>query len=98
MIQEVQDLKLSKEDRDIYLRRHMLVNGNKKHRCYHYDMLLEDLHNMSAEEFAIAIRGKPENLHCTTAYDLLYKASTRFHSVNSFRECLMQRKEDIEKI
>jgi len=44
---------------------------------------------MSAEDFAKAIKGKPENLGCKTAYELLFTASTRFSSVNSFRECLM---------
>ena len=53
---------------------------------------------MSAEEFAVAIKGKPENLQCKTAFDLLFVTGTRFQSINSFRECLMQKREDIDSI
>jgi len=68
------------------------MSGNeKKHRVYHYIDQLSDLKNMSAEDFARSIKGKPDNLGCKTAYDLLFKIPTRFSSVNSFRECLMQR-------
>ncbi len=98
VVEEAKSLGLSKEERDAYFRKHMLVKEDKKHRCYHYSDLIEDLHEMSAEDFAIAIRGKPENLLCKTGFDLLFKANTRFQSVNSFRECLMQKREDIEKI
>jgi hypothetical protein len=52
--------------------------------------MLDNLKEMSAEDFARAIKGKPENLGCKTGYELLFTASTRFNSVNSFRECLMQ--------
>jgi hypothetical protein len=52
--------------------------------------MLDNLKDMSAEDFARAIKGKPENLGCKTGYELLFTASTRFNSVNSFRECLMQ--------
>ena len=41
---------------------------------------------MSAEEFAIAIKGTPEQLNCKTAHQLLWEAHTRFKSVTSFRE------------
>jgi hypothetical protein len=60
--------------------------------------LIDNLREKSAEELAIAIKGKPENLGCSTAFELLYKVNTRFNSVISFRECLMQRAEDIEMI
>lgn len=41
---------------------------------------------MSAERFAEQIKGKPENLGCTNAFDLVYNVPTRFKSVTSFRE------------
>lgn len=60
--------------------------------------MLDNLKEMSAEDFARAIKGKPENLGCKTGYELLFTASTRFNSVNSFRECLMQNQADNEKV
>jgi hypothetical protein len=36
---------------------------------------------MSAEEFAVAIKGKTLNLECSTAFDLIYTANTRFKSI-----------------
>jgi hypothetical protein len=76
----------------------MLVKEDKKHRCYHYIDVFEDLHNMPAEEFVKAIKGKPDNLPCATAYDLLFKAQMRFCSINSFRECLMKKQEETQMI
>jgi hypothetical protein len=80
----------------------MLVNvmshQEKKHRLYHYLELFDRVKERSAEEFAIALKGKPENLGCETAFDLLFKVDSRFNSIKSFRECLMQRQEDIEWI
>lgn len=43
---------------------------------------------MSAEEFAVAIRGEPKELNCTIAHDLLWNTPTRFKSVVSFREMI----------
>ncbi len=60
--------------------------------------MMDNLKQRTAEELALAIKGKPENLGCSTAYDLLFKAHSRFNSVISFRECLMQRVEDIDII
>ena len=54
---------------------------------------------MSAEEFAEAIKGKPEGLGCSTAYDLLFNASTRFKSVHTFRSNVFsQTEQNAEKI
>ncbi len=35
---------------------------------------------------ALAIKGKPENLSCNSAYELIFEASTRFNCIKSFRE------------
>jgi hypothetical protein len=75
-----------------------MVGQEKKHRVYHFIQMLDNLKEMSAVDFAKAIKGKPENLGCKTGYELLFTASTRFMSINSFRECLMQNKEDNEKV
>ena len=45
---------------------------------------------MSAEDFAVAIRGEPKELNCKVAYDLLWNIPTRFKSVMSFREMVYQ--------
>ena len=45
---------------------------------------------MSAEEFAIAIKGTPEQLNCKTAHDLLWNVHTRFKSITSFRELIRE--------
>lgn len=37
---------------------------------------------------AIAIKGKPENLSCNSAYELIFEASTRFNCIKSFRELI----------
>ena len=37
---------------------------------------------------AIKLRGKPENLGCETAFDLIYNTPTRFNAVKSFCELL----------
>jgi hypothetical protein len=76
----------------------MLVKEDKPHSCYHFFKLLDNLKEMSAEEFAEEIKGKPENLGCTTAYDLVYNVSTRFKSVQSFRTCIAEQPENIETI
>lgn len=47
----------AKERRDELLSKWMFVKGEKPNSCYHYDMFLEDLDQMSAEDFAICIRG-----------------------------------------
>ncbi len=80
----------------------MLVNvmsqQEKKHRCYHFLQMIDNLKERTAEELAVAIKGKPENLGCTTAYELLFKAPSRFNSVISFRECLMSKVDEIDII
>lgn len=76
----------------------MLLKEDKKHRCYHYFDLLENLREMPADEFAKAIKGKGENLQSKTAFDLLFKDATHFKSIQSFRECLMNKVEDIDHI
>ena len=48
---------------------------------------------MSAEDFAVAIRGTPEELNCKTAYDLLWRVNTRFKSVVSFRQLVSELKD-----
>jgi hypothetical protein len=49
-----------------------MTGQEKKHRVYHFIQMLDNLKEMSAEDFAKAIKGKPENLGCKTAYELLF--------------------------
>lgn len=76
------------EAQNALLKKWMLVKEDKPNSCYHFDMLLQDLEHMSAEDFAVAIRGEPKELNCTVAHDLLWSTPTRFKSVNSFREMI----------
>ena len=46
---------------------------------------------MKAEDFAVAIKGSPEELNCKTAYDLLWNVSTRFKSITSFRKMVNEK-------
>lgn len=80
----------SKEARDALLSKWMFVKSEKPNSCYHYDMFLEDLDQMSSEDFALCIRGQPTELNCRTAVDLLWNVPTRFKSVMSFRELVVQ--------
>ena len=75
----------------------MLVKHDKRHSCYHYLNILEDLTNIPAEHFAEAIKGKPENLNCKTAYDLVFNVSTRFKSIVTFRDSIFS-SPDLPKI
>lgn len=56
------------EEKLNFLNTNILVKHDKPHSCYHFLRILEDLPNMSAEEFAEAIKGKPENLGCNNAW------------------------------
>jgi hypothetical protein len=42
----------TKEEKERYLEKYILVKEDKKHRTYHYFDLLENLKNMPADEFA----------------------------------------------
>ena len=42
------------------LQKHMLVKEDKPNSCYHFAKLLQNLKEMSAEDFAVAIKGTPE--------------------------------------
>ena len=74
------------DSQNALLHKWMLVKEDKPNSCYHFDKLLQNLHQMSAEEFAVAIRGQPTELNCVKAYDLIWDAPTRFKSVMKFRE------------
>ena len=73
------------------LKKWMLVKQDKPNSIYHFARLLENLREMPAGEFAQAIRGKPDDLGCETAYDLLFNITTRFKSIGSFREIVFER-------
>ena len=45
---------------------------------------------MSAGKFAECIKGKAEDLGCETAFDLVYKAHTRFKSIIAFRQSVFE--------
>jgi len=47
----------AREKREEKLRKWMFVKGEKANSCYHYDMFLQNLDQMSAEDFAVCIRG-----------------------------------------
>ena len=64
----------------------MLIKEDKPHSCYHFAQFLQDLKMMRAEDFAVAIKGSPEELNCKFAYDLLWNVNTRFKSITSFRK------------
>ena len=76
----------------------MLVKQDKPHSCYHFLRLLENLREMPAEEFAEAIKGKPEHLNCKTAFELVYNVGTRFKSISSYRESIQKDIANIEKM
>ncbi len=59
----------------------MLVKYDKPHSCYNFFQLLDNLREMPAEDMARAIKGKPDELGCKTAFELVYSASTRFKSI-----------------
>jgi hypothetical protein len=48
------------------------VNCEKPNYTYIYNNFIDDLPNKSAEEVAIAIRGRPDNLGCKTGFELLF--------------------------
>jgi hypothetical protein len=62
------------EEKYNLLAKWMLVKEDKPNSCYHFARLLENLKKMPAEEFALAIRGKPDDLNCNFAFDLLFTA------------------------
>ena len=74
------DLNIKGTDRLNYLQSRVLVKEDKKHRCYNFFQMFENLEEMKAEDFALAIKGKPEGLNCTKASDLLFNLNvpTRF--------------------
>lgn len=47
----------AKEQREEMLQKWMFVKADKPNSCYHFDMLLQHLDQMSAEDFAVCIRG-----------------------------------------
>lgn len=68
------------------LREWMMVKEDKPNKCYHFDMLLQNLAQMPVEDFVLAIRGEPVELNCAYATELIWKVPTRFKSVAGFRE------------
>jgi len=57
-------LNLKGDERIEYMSSHISVKEDKKHRCYNFMEIFENLKEMRAEDFAVAIKGKPENLNC----------------------------------
>jgi len=90
---------MAKETRNAFLGDHILVKGDKPHACYQFYEILEDLKEMPAARLAEAIKGKPENLGCESAYELVFQYPTRFKSIQSFREMYFNEKNmaDIEQ-
>ncbi len=76
MTTEIEELK-SLEEKEMYLKKYMLVNvmsqQEKKHKCYHYLQMIDNLKEKTAKELAIAMKCSPENFGCTSAYELLFK-------------------------
>ena len=50
----------TEEERLEKLRGRILVKEDKPSNCYRFNRLLVDLHNVPAEEVAVAVKGKPE--------------------------------------
>ena len=98
IIKEMETKGITDEARFDYMKKHILVKEDKPHRLYHFYEMFEDLKNVTAERFAVAIKGKPENLQCRTAFELLFITGTRFQSINSFRECLTKNMEESDNI
>ena len=65
-----------------------MVKEDKTSNCYSFHRLLENLKEMTAEETALAIRGRPENLSATNGFDLIFNSGTRFNCIKSFRDKL----------
>ena len=74
------------DSQNALLHKWMLVKEDKPNSCYHFDKLLQNLDQMSAEEFAVAIRGQPTELNSDNAYKLIWTDPCRFKSVVKFRE------------
>jgi len=70
------------------LKERILVKEDKPSNCYTYCRLLDKLRERSAEEIAMAIKGKPENLGCLSGHELIFETATRFNCIKSFRESL----------
>lgn len=69
----------------------ILVKEDKPSNCYTYCRLLDDLRNTKAETVAEAIKGKPENLNCSTGFELIFEAPTRFNCIKSFRDLINEK-------
>lgn len=84
------------------MREQILVKEDKPNYCYTFRNLIDNLKQVSAEDVAAAIKGKPENLSCNTGFELLFEASTRFNCIKSFRDVIQNIEENqpgyIEKI
>ena len=76
----------TEEERLEKLRGRILVKEDKPSNCYRFNRLLVDLHNVPAEEVAVAVKGKPEQLGCKTGHELIFEAPTRFNAIKSFRD------------
>jgi hypothetical protein len=81
---------MSDEARREKLDKIILVKEDKPSNCYTFHKVLENLKQMDAEFVASAIRGKPENLNCTTGFDFVFNAPTRFNCIKSFRTLLQE--------
>lgn len=76
---------LSNEEKQALLAGKMLVREQKPHICYNFIMTMDDLHNLSAEQFVKNINCTPSDLNADTAHELLFKATQRFRSIETFR-------------
>ena len=74
------------EERVKQLQQTILVKEDKPSNCYTYCRLLANLHETPAEQIAQAIKGKPENLGCSTGFELIFETTTRFNCIKSFRD------------
>lgn len=68
----------------------MLVREQKPHICYNFIMTMDDLKELPAEDFVRNINCQPTDLNAETAYDLLFKATQRFRSVETFRQMVFE--------
>ena len=66
----------------------IFLKEDKTSNCYTFHNLLDNLHDLPAETVAQAIGGKPENLNCTSGFDMIFNSNTRFSCIENFRSSL----------
>jgi hypothetical protein len=56
------------QSREEYFKKWLCVKADKPNSCYTFSSLIENLRQMPAEDMALALKCKPEDLGCETAH------------------------------